>query len=146
MVKDDNKPDALELVIVSHTESLRYSILLWQEPLCLAYTNLTNFCRSHVYVRRTIHDWGKLIIFYLADTGSPFSVVAWITCSIILPPAAIHHHISQTCWRCISIRNISLLLFRFWDAWDRCTHVVTGRNKHVWSTPSFIRHNIQFDL
>ena len=32
MVKDDNKPNALKLIIVSHTETLRYSILLWQEP------------------------------------------------------------------------------------------------------------------
>ena len=43
MVKDDNKPDALELVIVSHTESPTYSILLWQEAPCLAYTNLIKY-------------------------------------------------------------------------------------------------------
>lgn len=91
-------------------------------------------------------DWENFTISYLTDTGSPFGVVARITCSVILPPAAVHHHISQTSWRCIGVRNISLLLFRLWHTRDWGTHVVSGGNKHVWGAPSFIRRDIQFDL
>ena len=40
MEKDENKPDALELIKSFIIHSLQ-GIFLWQEPSCLAYINLS---------------------------------------------------------------------------------------------------------
>ena len=85
-------------------------------------------------------------VTYLTDIGSPFRVIARITGCIICPPAAIHHDISHTRIGCISIWNLSLLFFRFFDFRKGRLHVVSRGYKHVWCTPAFVWRYVQFNL
>ena len=114
--------------------------------------NLTNFRKTMetgvdpCLLRPSPYSHLPMKATYLTDTGSPFRVIARIIGCIICSPAAVHHDISHSRIGWISIWNLSLLFFGFFYFRKSRLHVVSRRYKHVWCTPAFVWHDVQFNL
>ena len=104
-------------------------------------------CFHSLKTRRTRKERSRKISFsYKANRWGKLGVIAWITWSVIGAVATVHHDVSQTHVRSVSKRLLSMFLLCLFRVGDWRTHMVSRGYEHIRGTPSFIRHDIKFDL
>ena len=81
---------------------------------------------------------------YQACFHFPSCCVARISLLVPSPPTAVHKHVSKACW--VGVRWFADFLGCTVVTGDMRVHVVTSRNKHVFSLPGFIWYDVQLDL